>query len=269
MKKLYVVLFAMLYAGVVCGQGNANAENLVFTVNGVSFEMVFVQGGSFTMGCTDEQENDCFDREKPTHKVTVSDFYIGKYPVTQTLWEAVMDSVTSYLYNKDCGDCPIEKISWEWTKEFITKLNALTGKKFRLPTEAEWEFAARGGNKSEGYKYSGSNNIDEVAWYSGNHEIDKYGSRGSTHPVGAKKPNELGIYDMSGNVYEWCLDWYDKAYYEYSSLSNPKGPSYGSRHVVRGGCWRYGNFVCRTTCRDGHSSGFLYDFVGFRLALVP
>jgi len=266
MKNLYVVLFVMLYAG-VCGQGNTNAENLIFVANGVSFEMVFVQGGTFTMGCTDEQGKDCFDREKPAHKVTIGDFYIGKYPVTQTLWKAVMDSTTSYLYNKDCGDCPIERISWEDAREFITKLNALTDKKFRLPTEAEWEFAARGGNKSKGYKYSGSNDIDEVAWYSENHGIERYGSQGSTHPVGTKKSNELGIYDMSGNVYEWCLDWYDKSYYEHSSLNNPKGPSSGSRHIVRGGSWRYGRLDCRTTYRGGQSAGYLYDFIGFRLVL--
>ena len=163
-----------------------------FTVNGVSFEMVRVEGGTFRMGATSEQEADDWDREKPVHSVTLSSYYIGKTEVTQALWKAVMGSNPSYFKS---DNQPVENVSWNDCHEFIRKLNALTGQNFRLPTEAEWEFACRGGNNSRGYKYSGSNNLGSVAWYDGN-------SGNKTHPVGTKAPNELGIYDMSGNVWE-------------------------------------------------------------------
>jgi len=203
-------------------------KNITFTVKGVSFDMIFVEGGTFTMGCTSEQGADCYWDEKPAHKVTVSDFHIGKYEVTQAQWKAVMGSNPSYFKG---DDLPVENVSWNDVQEFIKKLNAQTGKNYRLPTEAEWEFAARGGNQSKGYKYSGSNNLDEVAWYSGNTH--------QTNPVGTKAPNELGIYDMSGNVLEWCSDW--KAEYSSSSKSNPQGPATGFHRVFRGGSW--GNFA--------------------------
>jgi formylglycine-generating enzyme required for sulfatase activity len=189
-------------------------------------EMVFVQGGTFTMGCTAEQGSDCYDWEKPAHKVTLSDFYIGKYEVTQAQWEAIMGSNPSEFIG--CENCPVETVSWDDVQDFIQKLNAKTGLNYRLPTEAEWEYAARGGAQSRGYKYSGSNSVDEVAWFSDN-------SGDKTHPVGTKKANELGIYDMSGNVFEWCGDYIGA--YSSEAQTNPKGPSSGSERVLRGGCW--------------------------------
>jgi formylglycine-generating enzyme required for sulfatase activity len=222
--------------------------------------MVFVKGGTFTMGCTSEQ-SDCDSDEKPTRRVTVRDFYIGKYEVTQKEWRDVMGSNPSSF--KNCGDdCPVESVSWNDVQEFIRKLNQKTGKKYRLPTEAEWEYAARGGSQSKGYKYSGSNNIDNVAWYTGNG-----GSK--TNPVGRKQPNELGIYDMSGNVWEWVSDWYGSNYYGSGVNNNPTGPSSGSYRVDRGGSWFNFALICRVANRDyGHPDG-RDSGLGFRLALSP
>ena len=222
-------------------------------------DMVFVKGGTFTMGCTKEQGSDCGSDEKPSHKVTVGDFYIGKYEVTQKEWEEVMGSNPSGFSN--CGDnCPVENVSWNDIQEFIRKLNVKTGKKYRLPTEAEWEYAARGGNQSKGYKYSSSNNLDAVAWYTSN-------SGNKTHSVGTKQPNELGIYDMSGNVWEWVSDWYGN--YSSTAASNPKGPISGSHHVNRGGSWSYNAKGCRVANRDGDGPDRRSNSVGFRLALSP
>ena len=227
-----------------------------FTVNGVTFEMIKVQGGTFTMGCTSEQGSDCYDNENPSHRVTVSSFYIGKYEVTQALWEAVMGSNPSDFKG---GNLPVENVSWDNCQEFIRKLNSKTGKNFRLPTEAEWEYAARGGNKSNGYKYSGSNSIDNVAWYYGN-------SGNKTHTVGSKSPNELGIYDMSGNVWEWCSDWYGS--YSSGSQTNPTGPSSGSYRVLRGGSWYGDAGDCRVSNRNDDDPDGRYGNCGFRLILV-
>ncbi|MGM9868326.1 MAG: SUMF1/EgtB/PvdO family nonheme iron enzyme [Sodaliphilus sp.] len=237
-----------------------------FSVNGVRFEMVSVEGGTFTMGATAEQGSDAFNWEKPAHQVTLSSYMIGKTEVTQALWEAVMDSNPSEFKG---ADLPVENVSWDDCQEFITKLNALTGKNFRLPTEAEWEFAARGGNKSCGYKYCGSNNIDEVAWYDGNsyegNSSFLFFKKRTTHPVATKSPNELGIYDMSGNVWEWCNDWYDD--YSSSSQTNPKGPNSGSVRVYRGGGWNDDAWGCRVSYRDNDYPTFRYDNLGLRLAL--
>ena len=172
------------------------ANYVRFTVRGESFELGRVEGGTFRMGATSEQEADDWDREKPVHSVTLSSYYIGKTEVTLELWEAVMGLNPNFF---EGTNLPVESVSWNYCQTFVTKLNELTGKNFRLPTEAEWEFACRGGNNSRGYKYSGSNYIDNVAWYDGN-------SGGETHPVATKSSNELGIYDMSGNVWEWCSD---------------------------------------------------------------
>ena len=217
--------------------------------------MVLVEGGTFTMGATSEQGSDARDDEKPAHKVTLDSFYIGKFPVTQRLWVAVMGSNPS-LFKGD--DLPVEWVSWDDVQTFLRKLNAATGKPYRLPTEAEWEYAARGGNKSQGYKYAGSNDPDLVAWYGSN-------SDRTTHEVGTRFPNELGIYDMSGNVYEWCQDWYGSC--SSSPQTNPKGPNSVSYRVNRGGSWAYSARYCRVSYRNYFTPDFHNFNLGFRLAL--
>ncbi len=207
------------------------------------------------MGCTSEQGSDCDSDERPAHQVTVSDFYIGRYEVTQKEWREVMGSSPSYF--KDCDNCPVENVSWEDIQQFLLKLNAKTGKTYRLPTEAEWEYAARGGSSGRGYKYAGSNTIDEVAWYTSN-------SGGKTRPVGQKKSNELGLYDMSGNVWEWCWDWYGS--YPSSAQTNPKGPNTGSGRVLRGGSWDCYPLLCRVADRLYGTPGDRVNVIGFRLS---
>lgn len=201
-----------------------NGDNISFPVkDGISIDMVRVGAGTFTMGATHEMEDPNSD-EKPTHQVTLTnDYYIGKYEVTQALWKAVIGNNPSHFKN---DNLPVENVSWNDCQEFLSKLNSITGKTFSLPTEAEWEYAARGGKKGRGYQYSGSNKLSDVAWYYKN-------SKKKTHPVGLKQANELGIYDMSGNVWEWCQDWYDK--YSSSSQINPIGTTSGSCRVFRGG----------------------------------
>ena len=224
-------------------------------VNGVSFNMIKVAGGTFTMGATSEQGNDADSYEKPTHSVTLSDYMIGETEVTQKLWQAVMGSNPSYFSGTNL---PVEGVSWYDCQTFIRKLNQMTGKNFRLPTEAEWEYAARGGKKSKGYKYAGSNTLSSVAWYNDN-------SSGKTHPVKQKHPNELGIYDMSGNVHEWCQDWYGS--YSSSVQPHPVGPSTGSFRVYRGGSWYNGVWYCRVSYR-GYNVPMCYTkYLGLRLAL--
>jgi len=218
--------------------------------------MVFVEGGTFMMGATSEQESDAFDWEKPAHRVTLSDFYIGKYEVTQAQWKAVMGSNPSYFKG---DNLPVERVSWGDCQEFIRKLNERTGLTFRLPTEAEWDYAARGGNRSRGYKYSGSDDIGEVAWYWNN-------SGKKTHPVGRKRANELGLYDMSGNVWEWCSDWYGD--YSSSSQTNPTGPSSGAYRVNRGGGWLGDAGHCRVTLRSFNTPAFRSIRLGLRLVLA-
>ena len=227
----------------------------IFIVNGVSFTMIAVEGGIFQMGATSEQGSDAYSDESPVHSVMLSSYYIGETEVTQELWEAVMGSNPSdFKGNKK----PVEKVSWNDCQKFITKLNQLTGKNFRLPTEAEWEYAARGGNKSKGYKYSGSNTIDNVAWY-----YDNIGYQ--THDVKTKQANELGIYDMSGNVWEWCQDWYGS--YSSGSQTNLAGPSSGSYRVVRGGSWFNSAELCRVSNRNGGYPGISDSSLGLRLSL--
>ena len=283
-------------------------QPLTITVNGVSFKMIHVQGGTFTMGATREQANDAEDKEKPAHKVTLSSYYIGETEVTQQLWLAVMGSNPSEYapkttnasrceYDSFVADArrlnakragtvriptrqewdaamtsgggslkrPVEMVSWDDCQTFIRKLNQLTGRQFRLPTEAEWEFAARGGTKSQGYKYSGGNSIGTVAWYEDNAFINKEVNDYSTHNVKTKRANELGIYDMSGNVYEWCQDRY--GHYNSEAQNNPKGPSSGSDRVFRGGwIYSYGR-QCRVSYRDSVKPDYAMHFLGLRLAL--
>ena len=227
-------------------------------------QFVKVQAGTFTMGCTSEQ-SDCWNDEKPAHRVTLTqDYYLGKYEVTQAQWRKVMGSNPSKF--KNCDNCPVERVSWDDIQEFLVKLNAATGtkgtsKNYRLPTEAEWEYAARGGHKATSTKYAGSNDIDEVAWYNDN-------SGYKTHPVGQKAANELGLYDMTGNVCEWCADWYGSSYYSSSSQTDPKGPSSGQFRVLRGGSWRYYARGCRVSNRDAGTPDYSYNSrAGFRLCL--
>jgi len=251
----------------------------------VGIEMVFVKGGTFKMGCTSEQGSDCYDNEKPVHSVTISDFYIGKYEVTQNQWVKVMGSNPSSFKG---GNLPVERVSWNDVQKFILRLNTMTGKKYRLPTEAEWEYAARGGVNSRGYKYSGSNNINYVAWYNVNSgdkvlkdglfeeyinkdDFDEYtkilvSNKNKTWAVGTKSPNELGIYDMNGNVHEWVSDWYGS----YSSVAqiNPKGPSAGSYRVGRGGSWYSDGGDCRVSDRGSYGPDDSHFIIGFRLALL-
>jgi formylglycine-generating enzyme required for sulfatase activity len=222
-------------------------------------EMVFVQGGTFRMGCTIEQLDECWDYEKPAHNVNLSGFYIGKYPVTQRLWKQVMNGDDPSSFKGD--DLPVETVSWDDVQVFITNLNNLTQRQYRLPTEAEWEYAARGGRESRGYKYAGSDDIDEVAWYDEN-------SGWTTQPVGTKAPNELGIYDMSGNVWEWVNDWWGE-YPEADSRTDPRGPSSGSGRVVRGGSWDSGARICRVSYRSTDAPDSRSYNIGFRLALSP
>ncbi|MDY4891115.1 MAG: SUMF1/EgtB/PvdO family nonheme iron enzyme, partial [Prevotella sp.] len=230
-------------------------DNKTFTVKGVTFTMVAVEGGTFMMGATSEQVSDADSDEKPVHQVTLSSYYIGQTEVTQALWEAVMGKNPSWVKG---DNKPVEQVSWNDCQDFVRKLSNLTCKRFRLPTEAEWEYACRGGKKSRGYKYSGSNTIRDVAWYIGN-------SSDGTHPVATKSPNELGIYDMSGNVWEWCQDW--KGSYSSAAQTNPTGASSGSGRVNRGGSWFSSAKYCRSSYRSNHTPGGRDYYLGLRLAL--
>ena len=223
--------------------------------NGITIDMVKVEAGTFMMGATSEMQNP-YDDEKTIHQVTLTnDYYMGKYEVTQALWQSVMGSNPSYFKG---DNLPVEKVSWDDCQKFIRKLNRMTGRKFRLPTEAEWEYAARGGKKSRGYQYSGSSNISDVACYTDN-------SGDETHPVGTKQANELGIYDMSGNVWEWCQDWYDS--YVSSSQTNPTGTASGAFRVNRGGSWINNARRCRSSSRSFGAPVHLYQSLGLRLVL--
>lgn len=241
------------------GNGGGSSKEKEYEVKGVTFKMIEVKGGTFTMGALPNDEK-ASEYEKPAHSVTVSDFFIGETEVTQELWEAVMGANPSHFEGKNL---PVDYLSWNNCQAFIEMLNGLCegqlGKKrFRLPTEAEWEYAARGGNKSEGYLYSGGNTLSLVGWYGDN-------SSEQTHPVASLRPNELGIYDMSGNVWEWCQDWYGD--YSSSSQSNPQGPSNGSYHVRRGGSWDDNARNCRSSYRGNNTHGISYYHFGLRLVL--
>ena len=293
-KALLIVSVAVFGLSFGCGGKDAKdkpatATGADFTekVYGTELDMVFVQGGTFLMGGDRED----YKWERPKHNVTVSDFYIGRYEITQGQWLAVMGSNPSG-FNEDghrdiiammmCRDfkwddrLPVKNVSWNDAQEFIRTLNAKTGKKYRLPTEAEWEYAARGGNNSKGYSFSGSNTSDEVAW-----SIHNSGDKPSvivldgpskyynirTRPVGTKQPNELGIYDMSGNVAEWVNDWSGK--YGSDAQTNPQGPSSGTTRVVRGGHWFHGANWGLVYKRSGAEPEDKMSTTGFRLALDP
>jgi len=253
-KLLVIILFVTLIVLVSCGRK-------------VQEGMIFVKGGTFQMGSNDGEDN-----EKPIHSVKLSDFYIGKYEITQKEWKEVMDSNPSYWKG---DNLPVEQVSWYDAVEFCNKKSRAegltpfyngSGKKitsnfsangYRLPTEAEWEFACRGGSLTAYYTYSGSNNIDEVTWYNSN-------SNSKTHSVGGKQPNELGIYDMIGNVWEWCNDWSES--YSSNSQTNPKGASSGSSRVIRGGSWKHYAGICRVAVRIGDRPDDRDNILGFRLS---
>ena len=232
------------------GGGDEN----VITVNGVTFTMVPVEGGTFRMGAVITAPG-AYTFEKPDHDVTLSDYKIGQVEVTQDLWEAVMGSNPSRFKG---AQLPVEQVSWDDCQEFIAKLNELTGMNFRLPTEAEWEYAANGGKKSQGTMFSGSANCTDVAWCSTN-------SGNTTHPVAQKQGNELGIYDMSGNVNEWCNDFY--ARYTTAAQTDPQGPVAGTGMVYRGGAYNEGARLCRITYRSSQLSGYRSSRIGLRLAM--
>lgn len=269
-KKWWIIAACVAVAavvGIVCAKFLSVGEDMeqktesapqlgsqTFTVNGVKFTMVPVEGGTFTMGATSEQGSDALEGEYPAHQVTLSDYYIGQTEVTQALWKAVMGSNPS---DSKGDNLPVEQVSWDDCQVFIQKLNQLTGKQFRLPTESEWEYAARGGRKSRGYKYAGDNDIGLVAWYEDN-------SGNETHPVATKQANELGVYDMSGNVEEWCSDGYDG--YQSSSQSDPQGPSSGSDRVGRGGSFFFDARYCRVSNREYYTPDFRTFDLGLRLS---
>jgi len=229
--------------------GNYTATCTI-TVVDAEPQLVSVEGGTFTMGCTFD---DCNSTVLIPHQVTLNSYKIAKHQVTQKQWEAIMGDNPSSIKG---DDLPVYYVSWHNAQTFITKLNSITGKKYRLPTEAEWEYAARGGNKSQGFKYSGSDNIDEVAWYSGN-------SLFKPHPVGTKKANELGTCDMSGNMVEWCSDWWDL--YTDASQENPTGPDNGEYRIVRGGDYGSSAIYAHVTWRGGIKPNSEWGG-GFRLA---
>ncbi len=245
-----------------CSGASKNVTEVV-TVGNVSFEMALVEAGSFTMGATPEMKLDnesFYPYERPAHKVTLSnDFYIGKTEVTRGLWKAVMGSYAGYDQNENNDNKPMADVSWNDCQKFITKLNELTGKTFRLPTEAEWEFAARGGNKSGNYMYSGSNDVNEVAWHGEN-------SNDASHDVATKKPNELGIYDMTGNVFEWCADAEHE--YEDADQTDPLGKSddSDSYRAKRGGSWLSPEWA--VACRNFSSPQEYDSAMGLRLVLT-
>ena len=305
-KRIVVTITLVILMALPTLVSAQQQENLTITVNGVSFKMILVQGGTFTILTFSDMDSD-----SPTYEVTLSTYYIGETEVTQELWNVVMGSNPSYFKPKETNAArcsydafvadvqrlnakkpdsmhiptreewdaamvtrsgslkrPVENVSWEDCQEFIRRLNQLTGKKFRLPTEAEWEFAARGGTKSKDYKYSGSNDLNAVAWYDKNAYDKGEGSPDyGTHVVKTKKPNELGIYDMSGNVREWCSDWCGK--YKGTAQTNPQGASQGINRVDRGGSWRHVAMFCCSSYRSGFSPDFRDNFLGLRLVLLP
>lgn len=248
----------------------APAANQDFTETawGINMKMIWVEGGDFLMGCTSEQGN-CDSDEQNVRRVTVDGFYIGMLEVTQSQWEKVVGtSVRQQQSKSNLNDCPgvgpdypMYFVSWDEAMEFCRLLSNKTGRTYTLPTEAQWEYAARGGNKNEGAKYAGSNIIDAVAWYTDN-------SGRSTHIVGSKRANALGIYDMSGNVEEWCKDWYADSYVSYDT-NNPEGPSSGECHVKRGGKFYNGAAAARVAQRSCMESNLRDYGIGFRVVCLP
>lgn len=230
----------------------------------LNLAMVHVDSGTFDMGATPDQVEGVREDEKPVHKVTLSSYYISKCEITQAQYQAVMGKNPSSFRGENL---PVEQVTWLDAKEFCEKLSALTGKKYVLPTEAQWEFAARGGTKSAGYQYSGSNDVNEVAWYMENSGVRDTVKGGSTQIVGTKKANELGIHDMSGNVWEWCSDWY--GLYKADAVTDPTGMADGDKRVMRGGGWDYKSKSCRVAHRGGAAVDYFWNIIGFRVVCLP
>ncbi len=240
---LVLILFSVYAVGGFCQTSSAFTEPV----------MVFVEGGSFTCGSNSGEPN-----EQPVHTVTLPSFYIGKYEVTQGLWQSVLEANPSFF--KSGNDYPLEEANPALVDSFIVKLNQLTGKHYRLPTEAEWEYAAMGGNKSKGYRYPGSDSLQDVAWFKDN-------AAEKTHPVGQKKPNELGVYDMAGNVWELCADWWNPNYYKHSPSANPLNSKKALFRVTRGGSWRSGEERCYNKARNRNIYDHHKQNCGLRLVL--
>lgn len=257
MTRTFHFLFGFIL-GIIFLSGIAfSQENYKELVGHTHFDMIYVKGGTFKMGCTPEQEEYCRDNEKPVREVTVSDFYISKFPVTNRLYIIVMGIDTHDA--PICLDCPIGVVNWFDANEFIKKLNAMTGKNYRLPTEAEWEYAARGGHAGSSSRatiYAGSNDIEEVAWY-----LESKIS--ALEPVGLKKPNRLGLYEMSGGVWEWCSDFYGE--YGNEAEKNPTGPESGRFRVLRGGSWAVTANHCRVSSRHRYFPNTRSVDFGFRI----
>ena len=268
-KKIIYVFFAI---GIIVSVNYAqNVQKEVLPIRGVDrnriyIEMVQVKGDTFYRGCTPQDGFSCNKNEIGAHRVILNDFYIGKYEVTQELWYAIMKYNNSYFqyayhYEYSPKTHPVDRVSWDEIQMFLQKLNELTGKKYRLPTEAEWEYAARGGSTQTYFTYSGSYDIDSVCWYWNN-------ARQHTHSIGTKKPNFLGIYDMSGNIMEWCNDWYEEHYYQTDTIMiNPQGPQTGIQRVMRGGSWTRLKKIANITYRFPFPPDSAYIDSGFRLAL--
>ncbi len=255
MKQLLLTTLLALGCLSVNAQSKASYTDGTLTVNGVRYEFALVESGTFTMGRPEVKAD---ENEYAGHQVTLTSYYLGKTEVTQALWKAVMGNNPSHFKG---DNKPVEHVSWNYCQTFIARLNLMTGMNFRLPTEAEWEFAARGGNKSRNYESSGSNDLNEVGWYTRN-------SGNTTHDVATKKPNELGIYDMSGNVWEWCNDWH--GWYSGDAQSNPTGPESGSFRTLRGGSWD-DDWECHSVARYAsmptNSDLIEVGKLGFRLCI--
>ena len=269
-----ILMFLLLTTSFSCSQKESASHPLQechISINGETIEMVLVEGGTFNMGCTPEQEKDASENEKPLHSENVESFYIGKYEVTQKLWNAVLGEENNHSHNTNCEDCPVENVSWSDAQAFIARLTILTKKKFRLPSDIEWEYAARGGNRSLGYKYSGSNNINEVGWYIENYQDKPCGDKKTTHTVGLKQSNELGLYDMSGNVWEWCDNLYQKEYVQNNKKVHTGWPFPGThlyfRRIIRGGSWGGEATGCRVSCIDFDFANYKDEYGGFRLVM--
>ena len=260
MKGFFKTLFLSGCLALAAGAPpSALAQSGKTFTNSIGMEFIQIPAGSFTMGA-DKKFEEASDDETPQHRVTLSQpFYLGKYEVTQAEWVAVMGNYPSKFKGRSN---PVDTVSWNDAQSFISRLNAKEGKKYRLPTEAEWEYAARAGTKSTYSFGDDAGQLGQYAWYENN-------SGSQTHPVGQKQPNPWGLYDMHGNVWEWVNDWYNGSYYGRSPSTDPTGPSGGVYRVLRGGGWHLSAGYLRSAYRDNEAPDLCDESVGFRLALSP